>query len=124
MSEIENGIVIGSHSVGDTAAICLARTGVNPTVPISVVEAGGAWVDTSEVENFPSHADGIVSPQLMENMRRHTERSGVRVAARACTQIPATGSAHHKFAVDREQRFTSPGVFDPAFTHQARDTKR
>ncbi len=133
MSGVENVIVVGSGPAGYTAAIYLARAGLNPIVLTSSVEAGGALVNTTEVENFPGFPDGIMGPDLMENMRKQAERFGARLiyddatvleltgeiktittglgdVYRAHTVVLAMGSAYRTLGVDGEQRLTGRGV--------------
>lgn len=130
---IGNVVVVGSGPAGYTAALYLARAGLNPIVLTSSVEAGGALVNTTEVENFPGFPDGIMGPDLMENMRRQAERFGARlvyddathleltgdvktvttgsgVVYRTHAVILAMGSAYRKLGVDGEQRLTGRGV--------------
>ncbi len=133
MSAIENVIVVGSGPAGYTAAIYLARAGLNPIVLTSSVEAGGALVNTTEVENFPGFPDGIMGPDLMDNMRAQAERFGARLIYDDATQLELTGdiktittgsgdiyrthavvlamgSAYRKLGVDGEQRLTGRGI--------------
>jgi thioredoxin reductase (NADPH) len=133
MTGIENVIVVGSGPAGYTAAIYLARAGLNPIVLTSSVEAGGALVNTTEVENFPGFPDGIMGPALMDNMRTQAERFGARLIYDDATELDLTGdiktittgsgdiyraravvlamgSAYRKLGVDGEQRLTGRGV--------------
>jgi thioredoxin reductase (NADPH) len=133
MTGVENVIVVGSGPAGYTAAIYLARAGLNPIVLTSSVEAGGALVNTTEVENFPGFPDGIMGPALMDNMRTQAERFGARLiyddataleltgdiktittgsgdVYRAHAVVLAMGSAYRKLGVDGEQRLTGRGV--------------
>ncbi len=130
---IENVIVIGSGPAGYTAATYLARAGLAPIVLASSVEAGGALMKTTEVENFPGFTDGIQGPDLMEGMRTQAERfgarivyddatdaelttpiksvttiNGVRYTARAV--VLAMGSAYRRLNVPGEDRLSGYGV--------------
>jgi thioredoxin reductase (NADPH) len=130
---VENVVVVGSGPAGYTAAIYLARAGLSPVVLTSSVEAGGALVNTTEVENFPGFPDGIMGPDLMENMRAQAERFGARIVYddatalelttdvktietgsgttyRAHAVVLAMGSAYRQLGVDGEQRLTGHGV--------------
>jgi thioredoxin reductase (NADPH) len=130
---VENVVVVGSGPAGYTAAIYLARAGLNPIVLTSSVEAGGALVNTTEVENFPGFPDGIMGPDLMDNMRKQAERFGARLVYddataleltgdvktvttgsgevyRAHAVVLAMGSAYRKLGVEGEQHLTGRGV--------------
>lgn len=133
MIDIQNVVIVGSGPAGYTAAIYLARAGLAPIVLTSSVEAGGALVNTTEVENFPGFPDGILGPQLMENMRAQAERFGARLVYDDATALDLTGevkmittgsgivyraravvlamsSAYRKLGIEGEQRLTGHGV--------------
>ncbi|MFD5068543.1 thioredoxin-disulfide reductase [Streptomyces sp. NPDC058369] len=132
-NDIRNVIVIGSGPAGYTAALYTARADLKPLVFEGSVTAGGALMNTTEVENFPGFPDGIVGPDLMDNMRAQATRFGAELIAddivavdftgriktvtdtsgtvhRARTVIVTTGSQHRKLHLDREDELSGRGV--------------
>ncbi|MFD3641784.1 thioredoxin-disulfide reductase [Streptomyces griseus] len=131
--EIRDVIVIGSGPAGYTAALYTARADLKPLVFEGSVTAGGALMNTTEVENFPGFPEGIVGPDLMDGMRAQAARFGAELVAddvvavdltgsiktvtdtsgtvhRARTVIVTTGSQHRKLNLDREDELSGRGV--------------
>ena len=126
-------LIVGSGPAGYTAAIYTARASLNPIVYTGSVTAGGALMNTTEVENFPGFTDGIMGPDLMENMRNQAERFGAQLipddvvsmqlrgdvkqivdgsgnTVYAKSVILAMGSAYRELGLPDEKRLSGRGV--------------
>ncbi|MPY58285.1 thioredoxin-disulfide reductase [Streptomyces spongiae] len=133
MSDVRNVIIIGSGPAGYTAALYTARASLKPLVFEGAVTAGGALMNTTDVENFPGFQDGIMGPELMDNMRAQSERFGAELVPddvvavdlsgeiktvtdtagtvhRAKTVIVTTGSQHRKLGLPNEDALSGRGV--------------
>ena len=133
MSEVENLVIVGSGPSGYTAAIYAARAQLNPIIYEGSVTAGGALMNTTEVENFPGFAEGIMGPDLMDAMRKQALRfeaelitddivemdlkskvkvlidgTGRKIEAKAV--ILAMGSAYREIGLTNEKRLSGRGV--------------
>ncbi|MHA7270250.1 thioredoxin-disulfide reductase [Arthrobacter sp. HLT1-20] len=129
----EQLIIIGSGPAGYTAAIYAARAGLSPLVIAGAVTAGGALMNTTEVENFPGFPAGIQGPELMDGLQEQAERFGARIifddvtsttltghlksvtiAAGESFEAPAiilaTGSAYKELGLAEEKKFSGHGV--------------
>jgi thioredoxin reductase (NADPH) len=103
-----NVIVIGSGPAGYTAAVYAARASLEPLVFEGAVTAGGALMNTTEVENFPGFRDGIQGPALMDEMRAQAERFGAELVADDVTEVDLTGDV--KVVTTAEGTFTARAV--------------
>lgn len=84
-------IIIGSGPAGYTAAIYTARAGLNPLLIAGEVTAGGALMNTTEVENFPGFPEGIQGPDLMANMLTQAERFGCEILYEDALEVSLAG---------------------------------
>jgi thioredoxin reductase (NADPH) len=133
VSDVRAVIIIGSGPAGYTAGVYAARAQLAPLLFEGSVTAGGALMNTTEVENFPGFAEGIMGPQLMENMRAQAVRFGAEIVTddivsvelegdiktvvdgsgnthRAHAVILATGSGYRELGLENEKRLSGHGV--------------
>jgi thioredoxin reductase (NADPH) len=90
-AEVRDVIIIGSGPAGYTAAIYTARANLRPVIFEGAVTAGGALMNTTEVENFPGFAEAVMGPDLMESMRAQAERFGAQLVRDDVTEMSLTG---------------------------------
>ncbi|MEV7397957.1 thioredoxin-disulfide reductase [Aeromicrobium sp. NPDC092404] len=88
---VRNLIIIGSGPSGYTAAVYAARANLEPLVFEGSVTAGGALMNTTDVENFPGFPDGIMGPDLMDKLRAQAERFGAELISDDVTAVDLTG---------------------------------
>jgi thioredoxin reductase (NADPH) len=133
MSDISEVVVVGSGPAGYTAAIYAARAQLKPIIYEGSVTAGGALMNTTEVENFPGFPTGVMGPELMESMRKQVERFDCKIitddivemkltgeikevtdgsgnTVRAKAVILAMGSAYKEIGLPNEKRLSGHGV--------------
>ena len=133
MSEVRDLVIVGSGPAGYTAAIYASRAQLNPLIYEGSVTAGGALMNTTEVENFPGFVDGVMGPDLMESMRKQAKSFGSELITddivemdltgdiktlvdgsgntiKAKSVILATGSAYREIGLVNEKRLSGHGV--------------
>ena len=129
---IHDLVIVGSGPAGYTAAIYAARAQLNPVILAGSVTAGGALMNTTEVENYPGFVEGIMGPELMTQMQEQAERFGADIRYEdvtalelegdvkrittsdgiyeARTVIISTGSEYRHLGIDGEERLSGHGV--------------
>jgi thioredoxin reductase (NADPH) len=130
---VRDVVVVGSGPAGYTAAIYAARARLDPVVVEGSVTSGGALMNTTEVENYPGFPEGVLGPQLMEQMRAQAERFGAELVTddavevrldgpvkevvtgggttyRSRSVILAMGSAYRELGLPDEKRLSGRGV--------------
>ena len=133
MSDIKDVVIVGSGPAGYTAAIYAARAQLKPVIYEGSVTAGGALMNTTEVENFPGFPTGVMGPELMESMRKQVERFDCKIitddivsmkltgeikevtdgsgnTVKAKSVILAMGSAYKEIGLPNEKRVSGHGV--------------
>ena len=133
MEEIHELVIVGSGPAGYTAAIYAARAELKPIIYEGSVTAGGALMNTTDVENFPGFPTGIMGPDLMDNLRKQAARFGANLitddivemkldgdvktlvdgsgnTVKAKAVILAMGSAYKEIGLQNEKRLSGRGV--------------
>jgi thioredoxin reductase (NADPH) len=92
--DVRNLIIVGSGPAGYTAAVYAARAQLNPLI-FEGTQFGGALMTTTDVENYPGFAEGIMGPDLMQQMRSQAERFGAELRAEDVEQVELAGDVKY-----------------------------
>ena len=103
MSDVRNVIVIGGGPAGYTAALYSARANLEPLV-IEGFNWGGQLMITSDVENYPGYADGVMGPAMMQDFRRQAERFGAEFLTDDVTRVDFSERPFRVWVGDEEYR--------------------
>ena len=132
-SKVHELVIVGSGPAGYTAGVYAARAQLSPVLYEGSVTAGGALMNTTEVENFPGFEHGIMGPDLMDQMRKQALRFGTQLVTDDITEmkldgeiktlvdgsgntlkaravILAMGSAYKEIGLTNEKRLSGRGV--------------
>jgi thioredoxin reductase (NADPH) len=132
VTDVRDVVIIGSGPSGYTAALYAARARLSPLVFEGSVTSGGALMNTTDVENYPGFPDGILGPDLMDQLRKQAERFGAELVADDVTEVDlkatpkqvkagedtyyartviiASGSGYRELGVPGEKRLSGHGV--------------
>jgi thioredoxin reductase (NADPH) len=132
VTDVRDVIIIGSGPAGYTAAIYAARAKLRPIVFEGSVTAGGALMNTTDVENYPGFPDGILGPDLMDGLRKQAERFGAELVTDDVLEVDlkatpkvvktasgvhyakaviiATGSKYRELGIPGEKELSGHGV--------------
>ena len=103
MNDVRDAIIIGGGPAGYTAALYSARANLNPLV-IEGFNWGGQLMITSDVENYPGYADGILGPAMMADFRRQAERFGAEFVTDDVTRVDFSERPFRVYVGDQEHR--------------------
>ena len=108
MSEHHKCLIIGSGPAGYTAAIYAARANMAPVMYMGL-QPGGQLTITSDVENFPGYPDGVMGPEMMEDMKKQAARFGTDIRYGIATKVDFS-SHPHKITIDESLELTADAV--------------